>query len=499
MAEVSPARVGEMASGEGQLDPHRAGADRSPSGSALGDLLGPPGTTVVVSNRGPLSFSFDDAGNPVRSSSAGGLAGTIRPLLTDSGATWVSCALSDADRAAASAGHMSAHGFRLEMVDPDPELYRQAYDVVSNATLWFCHHHLFDGARSPRPDAGWNRAWDAYRAFNELVAERVASVAPTGARILVQDYHLCLVGSVLRDVRPDLRAVHFSHTPFAEPGVLAMLPDRAVAELLAGMAAFRACGFHARRWADAYEACQARLGEGPPAPTFVSALSTDPARLEEEAGSPSVSRAAAMLDRELGSSDRKLIVRVDRMELSKNVLRGFWAYDELLARFPQWRGRVTFLALTYPSRQGLAEYAAYQAEVESEVARINDRWGTSDWTPVVLHVEDDFPRSLAALSRYDVLVVNPVRDGMNLVAKEGPLVNRTDGVVALSRETGAFAELAPAVVEVPPYDVSGTCDALVEALEMPLAERAKRAEAARSIITSRHPVHWLADQLRAAE
>ncbi|MDA8343524.1 MAG: trehalose-6-phosphate synthase [Actinomycetota bacterium] len=488
-----------MASGVGQLDPSPAGADRNLSEPTFGDVLGPPGATVVVSNRGPLSFSFDDAGEPVQRPSAGGLAGTIRPLLAGSGATWVSCALSDADRAAASTGRMSAHGFRLEMVDPDPDLYRQAYDVVSNATLWFCHHHLFDGARSPRTDAGWGRAWDAYRSFNALVAARVADVAPHGARILVQDYHLCLVGSVLRSARPDLRSVHFSHTPFAEPDMLAMLPDRVVAELLEGMAAFRACGFHARRWADAYEACQARLGDGPAAPTFVSALSTDPRRLEAEAGSGPVRRAEALLDRELGGAPRKLIVRVDRMELSKNVLRGFWAFDELLSRFPDWRGRVTFLALTYPSRQGLPEYVSYQAEVEAEVARINDRWGDPGWTPIVLHVEDDFPRSLAALARYDVLLVNPVRDGMNLVAKEGPLVNRVDGVVALSRETGAFAELAPAVVPVPPYDVSGTCDALVAALEMAPAERARRAESARAIIRARHPVDWLADQLRAAD
>ena len=155
-----------------------------------------------------------------------------------------------------------------------------------------------------------------------------------------------------------------------------------------------------------------------------------------------MAEALARLESEIGGPDRRMILRVDRMELSKNLLRGFWAYEELLATEPAWRERVVFVALAYPSRQGLAEYLAYQNEVESTVARINERWGAPGWAPIVLHVEDDYPRSLAALTRYDVLLVNPIRDGMNLVAKEGPVVNDSDGVLALSREAGAFEELA---------------------------------------------------------
>jgi len=194
-----------------------------------------------------------------------------------------------------------------------------------------------------------------------------------------------------------------------------------------------------------------------------------------------------------------VIVRVDRMELSKNLLRGFWAFEELLELQPRWRERVVFVAMAYPSRQGLAEYLAYQNEVESTVTRINEQWATPGWDPIVLFVEDDYPRSLAALTRYDVLLVNPIRDGLNLVAKEGPLVNTHNGVVVLSREAGAFDELWPGVLEVNPFDVAGTVEVLNTALDMEAAERAAMAKTLRELVLSRKPAAWLHDLLEAAD
>ncbi len=470
---------------------------RADAGADLGDV-------VFVSNRGPLSFRFE-GGEPVAGVTAGGLAGSLHPLVAGTGATWVACALTDADRAAAAAGLMHDPGFRIELVDFEPDVYRMAYDVVSNATLWFCHHHLFDGARRPRSDRRWAEAWESYEAYNRLFAERVAAVAPEGGRVLVQDYHLTLVGAELARSRPDLTAVHFTHTPFADPSVLRMLPDGVRAVLLDGMAAYRTCGFHSPRWAAAYRACQRERVRGrghdagpAGAPAFVSPLGTDADRLTASAHGDAVEAAGAVLD-ELVGTDRQLVVRVDRMELSKNLLRGFWAFDELLEQEPERRERVVFLALAYPSRQGLAEYLAYQNEVEATVERINERWGTPGWTPIVLEVEDDYPRSLAALKRYDVLLVNPVRDGMNLVAKEGPLLNRRDGVLVLSREAGAFDELGPACVGVNPFDVTATAQALATALDAGAAERRAWAERLRAIVRERPPAAWLADQLGAAD
>ena len=455
--------------------------------------------TVLVSNRGPLAFHLVD-GLPVAGTSAGGLAGSMRPLLVGTEATWVASTLGEADRAAAEAGLMTDRGIHIELVEPEPEVYNLAYNVVSNAMLWFCHHHLFDAARRPRPDRRWLEAWEAYREFNALFAERVAKVAPEGGRVLVQDYHLALMGSDLARLRPDLRTTHFTHTPFADPSVLRMLPTAVGVELLGSLAGFGACGFHTERWASAYLGGQAMVSgtARPDRPTFVSPLSTDPDLLQDSAARPEVARALARIEEKIGGADRQVIVRVDRMELSKNLLRGFWAFDELLELQPHRRERVVFVALAYPTRQGLPEYLAYQNEVESTVERINRRWGRPGWTPIILEVEDDYPRSLAALGRYDVLLVNPVRDGLNLVAKEGPLVNARSGVVALSREAGAFDELYPAVLEVNPFDVSGTAAVLAEALDMGEAQRAAAAERLRRLITARHPADWLQAQLDAA-
>ncbi len=454
--------------------------------------------TVLVSNRGPLTFRMVD-GRPVRAASGGGLAGSLGPLVEGAGATWVASTLSEADREAAALGLMTAPGLRIELVEPDSHVYNLAYNVVSNATLWFCHHHLFDAARRPRTDRRWMEAWDAYRAYNVLMAERVAEVAPEGGRVLVQDYHLALLAPTLHALRPDLRTAHFSHTPFADPSVLRMLPTAVGDELLAAMAGYGACGFHSERWATAFRAGLDSVGLGNGSTTtFVSPLSSDPDRLRASAAEPAVAAALARIEESVGGSDRRVIVRVDRMELSKNLLRGFWAFEELLEQEPSHRERVVFVALAYPTRQGLPEYLAYQDEVESTVARINERWATPGWTPILLEVEDDYPRSLAALTRYDVLLVNPVRDGLNLVALEGPAINGRDGVLALSREAGAFDQLAGGALEVNPFDVTGTASVLARALALDTDERAARAATLRGSILARRPSDWLDDQLAAA-
>ena len=455
--------------------------------------------TVLVSNRGPLAFRLDE-GRPVASASAGGLAGSLLPLLEGTGATWVACTMNEADRLAAADGLMAADGLQVDLVEPDPEVYNLAYNVVSNATLWFCHHHLFDSARRPRTDRRWMEAWEAYRAFNDLVARRVAEVAPAGGRVLVQDYHLSLVAPTLATLRPDVTAVHFAHTPFADPSVLRMLPTSVGEELLAALAQFGSCGFHSERWASAYRAGLTSSGiDGSGGTTFASPLSIDADRLRTSAAGSEVGPALARIEESVGGSDRQVIVRVDRMELSKNLLRGFWAFEELLEHEPAHRERVVFVALAYPTRQGLPEYLAYQEEVETTVARINERWGTPGWTPIVLEVEDDYPRSLAALTRYDVLLVNPVRDGLNLVAMEGPVVNTRDGVLALSREAGAFDVLAGGALEVNPFDVTGTATVLARALSLDPGERADRAATLRSAVLARRPADWLDDQLSAAD
>ena len=451
---------------------------------------------VIASNRGPLSFRRDDRGELVAARGAGGLVSGLGPAAASSGALWVAAAMSPDDREAASQGIVDAHDLHVRLVTLDEAGYRLAYDVVSNQALWFVHHGLYDLARQPSFGSDFRDAWLAYRGLNDAFADAVAADAPDGAVVLVQDYHLSLVGQALARRRPDATAVHFSHTPFATPEWLRVLPEQVARELLSGLSGHAACGFHTRRWEDDFLACCATW-EVPAPSTFVSPLPADSEDLRGVASSPACGAALARIDDLVG--DRLVVARVDRIELSKNLVRGFQAFDDLLARQPHWRERVVFVASVYPSRTGVPAYRRYQEEVEALVAGINDRWGGDGWTPIVYDSRDDFATSVAVLRRADVLLVNPLRDGLNLVAKEGAIVNERDGALCLSPEAGVWSELGEAAVQVHPFDVAGTADALDHALRMPADERRRRATALRGLATARQPSDWLADQLAAAE
>jgi trehalose 6-phosphate synthase len=357
---------------------------------------------------------------------------------------------------------------------------------------------LFDPVYEPAWPPGWVEGpWAAYRSVNRRFAEAVIADAPVGAVVLVQDYHLCLVAPLVRSARPDLRLVHFSHTPFAPPAWLRMLPDVVRFELLDGLAAHHACGFHSPRWERDLLDCWADAGRVPAA-TFVSPLAPDPADLEATASRPATAAARAELDELV--ADRAFLVRVDRIELSKNVLRSFEAYEALLAAEPERHGRVVFGAFCYPSRLGVAAYDRYAKAVAAKVAAVNERFGTGTWTPIHYDPTDDYPRSVAALQRADVVVVNPIRDGLNLVAKEAVLLSGRDAQLVLSPEAGAWEELGEhGAWEADPFDVGATAAAIADALDADAAERARRAGELRAVVGSRTPADWLAEQLRAAD
>ena len=447
-----------------------------------------------MSNRGPLNFALDE-GELVTKKAAGGLVNALVPALDGRDAIWIAGAITEADRQAAASGPIDRDGIDVRLLDIDERDYRPYYDVIANSTLWYLYHGLFDRPRRPQFDRRWRGAWDRYREVNARFAETVVDVAPPEATVLVQDYHLSLLGPVVAKERPDLRLVHFNHTPFCTPEELRMLPDDVAAELLQGLAGHGACGFHTARWVQHFSACcESVLGEVPS--TFVAPAAPDLADVIGVAGGDECAARLADIEETIG--DRRFIARVDRIELSKNIVRGFLAFDELLETRPEWRERVVFGASVYPSRATLPDYLGYTNEVRGHIDRINARWGTSTWTPIIVDAEDDFPASVAVLKRYDVLLVNPVRDGLNLVAKEGVTVNERDGVLVLSRESGVFDELGPWSLEVNPFDISATAEALHDALSMDAGERAERAAGLRDAAQRRTPHDWLADQVGAA-
>lgn len=449
---------------------------------------------IIASNRGPVSYELTDDGAPEARRGGGGLASGLAPLLERGDTRWISAAMTDGDRVAARTGTAADDG--VVLLDLDRDLYDDAYDRVSNETLWFCHHHLGDSSREPAFDRRWHQAWASFRTYNRRFAEAIVGAAADDAVVLVQDYHLSLVGSMVRELRPDLRTVHFHHTPFGEPAFVEMLPAEVRAELAAGLAGFSALGFHTERWVRDARASLARCGVAQPPHTFVAPLGVDVAALGATRSSAEVAAARERLLDRVG--DRAFVVRVDRMELSKNIVRGFRAFDELLEDRPDLRGRVVFGAFCYPSRQGVEAYRRYAADVVATAEAVNDRWSTADWQPVLLETDDDYPRSVAAMALADVLVVNPTRDGLNLVAKEATVLSERAGALVLSSGAGAIEELRGTCDEVDPFDVSATAAALAAALDRDADERAAQWERRVERATGRDAGAWMADQLAAA-
>jgi trehalose 6-phosphate synthase len=422
----------------------------------------------------------------------------LAPLLTGKAdAHWIAAASTDDDRAAIRAGTTTVDGLDIRLLDVDEREQRLSLDGFCNATLWFLHHGLFDLVRRPRFDARSREAWAAYVSVNEQFADAIATDASDREAVMLHDYHLALVPAMLRARRPDLRILHFTHTPFCGPNSIRTLPDT-VAEAICGSLAGGPAGFHTTRWARAFTASATEvLGSLPASSVFVAPLGPDSHALAVARDQPDVAMAREALAAKVG--DRIVIARADRVEPSKNLVRGFLAFDLLLEARPDLRGRVVFVAMVYASRQGMAEYLAYANEVEQIVDRVNERWATADWQPIIFDERDDFSRTVAGLERYDVLLVNPIKDGLNLVAKEGPLLNQRDGVVCLSRDAGAFDELGPAVEMVHPFDLDQTAAALASALDIGSDERAPRATHLRALAGARSPQGWLDDLLAQLE
>jgi trehalose 6-phosphate synthase len=476
---------------------------------------------VVASNRGPVQFEVDDDGRLTSGRGAGGMVAALGPALAGQSGTWVAAAITEGDRVAARRVARSGRlrtvelaqgAVRLRSLVFDPREYQGYYNRVANRTIWFLHHYLFDVPRHPRFDRSFRVAWQHYEGVNRAFATACDDEADPGAEVFVQDYHLALVPAMLRRRRPDLRIAHFTHCPWADPGYFQMLPGAAAGAVLEGMLGADRLGFLVPRWARNFLHCCLEAGfvvdferhtvtaaDGRRVGVRTYPLGVDGEALRERAGQADAraqDRVVADLTR-----GRRLIVRVDRMELSKNILRGLEGYGMFLERTPRARGRVVHYALTYPSRRDLPEYQAYTAEVKHTADAINERFRTRTWEPVVLELRDNYPRALAAMAAADVLVVNPVWDGMNLVAKEGPAVSRRDLALILSRNAGAADDLGPGALLVNPFDTAELAEAIATALELPPDERAKRAALLREGATALPPRDWFdrqRDDLAAA-
>jgi len=463
---------------------------------------------LVASNRGPLTIvAVEDGYDQVRRGSGGLVSGLQAALSAAEGAVWVCAAMNDRERALArqsSNGRLSdvplvaealQGDFDVRMLPIDAQTFRAAYNGIANSTLWFVLHRLYELPKQPSFDAAWRRQWAAYVRYNQAFAQALAEEAAPGAAVMVQDYHLFLVPRMLRTLRPDVRIGHFTHTPWISPDDIAMLPDDVAHAIVDGMLGADVIGFHTERWAKLFTDC-AQAVEGKDAPgVAVFPLGVDADELTKLGGRRDVDSALRVLDGVVG--DRPLIGRVDRTELSKNVWRGLLAYRELLRKYPEWRGKVVHAVYDNPSREDLPAYREYTASLERLAAEIDDEFSTDDWTPLLFEIVDDYPAALACLRRSDVVFVNSVRDGMNLVVLEALVLSDRDPAVVVSRETGAADVLGDDAIVVNPFDVSASADALHQALLLSTEDRVERSARMRAAAVALPPREWFQAQLDA--
>jgi trehalose 6-phosphate synthase len=470
---------------------------------------------IIVSNRGPVSFARDTSGERVARRGGGGLVTALRGLVTHHDVTWIASAMTEEDRAvAAEAGGSPVEEtardgspYRLRLVVHDRLAYDRFYNVVANPTLWFIQHYLWGLANAPDLDSDLHTAWyDGYEPVNRSFADAVVAEldnSPESA-VFFHDYHLYLAPRIVRERRPDALLAHFVHIPWAQTDYWYVLPEQLRRAVHDGLLANDVVGFHTSRWRRNFlRSCRDILGvetdyesavayDGREIRVAHHAIAIDPSEFDE------LRENALVLEEERAIVARRpefLVVRVDRTDPSKNIVRGCRAFGAFLADHPEFHRRVTMLTLLDPSRLDIPEYSEYLGAVEREVRAVNDRFQAEGWLPIDLQIADNFPQAVAAYKQFDALLVNAIFDGMNLVAKEAPLVNGRDGVLILSENAGAHEELGEWALTVNPFDVHGQAQAIHAALTLPAEEKRRRAAAIEEHVRTHDVEAWIQAQL----
>jgi trehalose 6-phosphate synthase len=471
---------------------------------------------IVVANRGPVSYARSPEGERITKRGGGGLVTALRSLVSHHEVTWIGSAISGEDRAVAEehAGDgfdetwRDGSPYRLRLVAHEPRAYDGFYNVIANPLLWFLQHYMWGLAYAPDIDVAVGEAWfNGYVSVNEGFASAIVAELDRrpDAAVFLHDYHLYLAPKLVREQRPDALLTHFIHIPWPEADYWYVLPERMRNAIHEGVLANDILGLHTHRWRRNFlGACEGVLGAtvDHDASTVTYAgrttlvtshpIGIDPAEFDELRDDPSVLEQERAI---VAERPEFLVVRVDRTDPSKNVVRGFRAFALFLERHPELHGRVTLLALLDPSRQDVPEYTEYLAAIEHEARSVNGRFGREGWLPVDLQIADNFAQSIAAYKQYDALLVNPVFDGLNLVSKEAPLVNERDGVLILSENAGSHEQLGEWALSVNPFDVDGQAEAINAALTMAADERRRRLEAIRACVREHDLASWIAAQL----
>lgn len=477
---------------------------------------------IVASNRGPVTFVYEGGEKFTSRRGTGGVVTAVSSIAKERQPVWIACAMTEGDRRRAALANEQGDTlivppgpnpeFRLRFVAPDNETYNKYYNEISNPLLWFLQHYLWDTPRSPDITGETHDAWNTgYVVVNQMFCDEIIAAldefdpAPI---VMLQDYHLYLVGGFIREKRPNAIIQQFVHIPWPDPDYWRLLPMSIRRAICEGMLGNDIIGFQTREHARSFlYTCEAYV-PGAVIDYAGRGVLWDGRRIEVRSYPISIdvdSVRKAAYSTEARSHDRYLpnylneftVLRVDRAEPSKNIVRGFQAFDRMLELHPEFLGRVNFLAILVPSRLDVSEYQEYLDDVSSIVGRINAKYANveTSWQPIHVLLGENYPRALAAMKWYDVLLVNTIIDGMNLVAKEGCLLNERNGVLILSEGAGAANQLGEDALMIAPADVEGTANAMYQALTMPLSQRRRHAENLRRSVESDDVAKWFREQL----
>jgi trehalose 6-phosphate synthase len=465
---------------------------------------------VLASNRGPIEHHLTNDGQLEVRRGSGGIVTALTSISEFTEVVWIASAMGEGDRQVARQGRVkvssSSENLRLRFVVSPRNTYHKFYSVFCNPLLWFLQHYMWNSSRTPNIDRTAHDAWEngyipVNQAFAQAVIEEAEEDGPSPI-VMLNDYHLYLAAGYIREQRPDLIIQHFTHIPWPAPSYWQLLPDSMRQLIFRSLCSVNILGLQTSRDVRSFlQCCQSFIREAKvnyqrqtvcldehKVQVKAYPVSVDVAGLHKLVSSPAVQEYEAKLRHLCGE---QTIVRVDRAEPSKNILRGFRAFDTLLERYPQFRGKISFIALLVPTRTHVRQYQRYVEDITQSIEAVNSKYGTVDWQPIHLFYENNYPQAIAAMRLYDVLLVNAVIDGMNLVAKEGPTINDRDGVLILSETVGAHEQLGEYCLTVSPADIEGTTQALYTALTMPANEKRRRAAALKSSIEKEDIASWL--------
>jgi trehalose 6-phosphate synthase len=474
---------------------------------------------IIASNRGPVEYQLAQDGTLKPRRGAGGMVTALIDAGNRMEVTWVAMTMTEGDRIALKSAQqqggllqspLRGQKMQLRYVAVPKSVYRKHYEKISNQLLWFLQHYLYDPTQDSAAGRQLQEDWDGgYKLANKAIADEVCAEIERGAGIpvvMLHDYHLYLVPGMIRKVHPTIIMQQFIHIPWPDVRCWHFLPSQIVQDIYSGLVGNDILGFQTERDArnflegarsildgavvDFEEGAiwwQGRRTQARAYPISISV--TEERRVVNSAAGKRAAEKIQPLLRE------HTIMRVDRLEPTKNIIRGFQAYEQLLEEHPELHEQITFLAFLVPSRQTLSVYRRHSSDVFAYIEEINEKFATKNWTPIHAFCDNDRTRALAAMQYYDVLLVNPIIDGMNLVAKEGPVVNKRNGILVLSRTAGAFEQLAKGSIPTSPTDVTETANALYTAITMSAEERRSKATLARQAVERNDLNKWLTRQI----